>query len=107
MTNDSTEDKKLQFISHPNTRTLHIGTRERGAECGQVSQEGWASVDATNQLDAVLNYATQPCRKCFTHGYHDLHRIYLKEHTSILVEKPLDELTKTLPWELSEVINND
>ena len=93
-----TSDGSKQFVSHPNTRTLHYGTLQEGANCGQVTQVGWAEVDADNQLDAVLNYGTQPCSKCFTYAYHDLKRVYLKEHTAVKCHYSLEEAIESLPW---------
>jgi hypothetical protein len=86
-----------QFISHPNTRTLHRGTREDGAGCGQPA-EAWAEVDAENQMDAVLNYGTPPCSKCFKHGYHDLQRVYLSEHTAVACEYTTENVIEASSW---------
>jgi len=87
------------FISHPNTRTLHRGTRDGGAECGQPS-DSWATLDAENQMHAVLKYATPPCRKCFTHGYHDLKRVYLNEHTAVACEYTTKEVIESSSWDV-------
>jgi len=87
------------YISHPNTRTLHRGTREDGAECGQPS-DSWAKVDAVNQMHAVLKYATPPCSKCFTHGYHDLQRVYLKEHTAVACEYSTEDVIEASSWSI-------
>jgi hypothetical protein len=86
-----------QFISHPNTRTLHRGSRSDGAECGQPS-DSWATVDAENPLDAVLNYGCPPCSKCFSRGYHDLSRIYYKEHTAVLCRYSVEEVIESSIW---------
>jgi len=87
------------FISHPNTRTLHRGTREDGAACGQPS-DSWAVVDAENPMGAVLHYATPPCSKCFTHGYHDLKRVYLSEHTAVACEYTTESVVNASSWEV-------
>ena len=87
------------FVCHPNTRTLHRGTRDEGAACGQPS-DSWAEVDAENQMAAVLNHATPPCSKCFTHGYHDLKRVYLKEHTAVACEYTTAEVVEASSWDV-------
>jgi hypothetical protein len=87
-----------RFISHPNTRTLHRGTREDGAECGQPGSEGWAEVGAENPMSAVLNYGTQPCFKCFRTGYHDLERVFLSEHTAVACRYEADEVIDSSRW---------
>jgi hypothetical protein len=87
-----------KFISHPNQRTLHRGTREDGAKCG-VGSDSWGRVDAKNPLDAVVNYATPPCTRCFNHT-RQLAAIYKKVHSAAVVHRDMDELTKRLPWSI-------
>jgi hypothetical protein len=105
MTDGTSASDTEQFVSHPNTRTLHRGTREDGAECGQYSEDGWATVDAEDPMDAVVNYATKPCSKCFTTGYHDLQRVYLKEHTAVLCEYETEEIIDPSRWEVQTETN--
>lgn len=91
-----------QFISHPNTRTLHRGTREVGAECGQPLQSGgWGRVDAENPVDAVLTYGTPPCTKCFKHT-NRLNTLYLIEHSARVVRKSKQDVLDLLPWDEPE-----
>jgi len=99
-------DGTEQFVSHPNTRTLHRGTREDGAECGQPDSDGWAEVDAENPLDAVLNYGTQPCTKCFRTNYHDLKRVYFSEHTAVACEYETEEVIEESRWSLQPDTDN-
>lgn len=91
-----------QFICHPNTRTLHRGTREVGAECGQPLQSGgWGRVDAENPVDAVLTYGTPPCTKCFKHT-NRLNTLYLIEHSARVVCKSKQDVLDLLPWDEPE-----
>jgi len=101
MTIEQSSDGIEQFICHPNTRTLHRGTREDGAECGQPDSEGWAEVDAENPMDAVLNYGTQPCTKCFRTSYHDLKRVYFSEHTAVACEYETEEVVEESRWSVN------
>ena len=84
------------FISHPNTRTLHRGDRENGPSCGQQS-DSWATVDAENPLEAVLDYATPPCSKCFKHTGR-LNAVYKDKHTATVVYADIDDVIRLLPW---------
>lgn len=92
------EDGTEQFISHAKTRTLHLGTREDGAECGQPDTEAWEGVDAENAMDAVLNYGMQPCSKCFTTGYHDLNLVYISEHTAVACHYETEDVIEESRW---------
>lgn len=96
-----TGNSEAEFISHPNTRTLHRGDRDDGAECGQQS-DTWATVDAENPLDAVLTYGTYPCSKCFHHAA-GLGRVYLKKHSATVVRADLSEIVARLPWDVDDV----
>jgi hypothetical protein len=92
-------DGTERFAVHPNTQRLHKGCRENGAECGTQSSSGWAEIEATNPLNAVVVYAVRPCTRCFNRSL-TLSRIYKKLHTSLLIEKSTEEIAATLPWEL-------
>jgi hypothetical protein len=89
---------RQEFISHPNTGTLHYGTRADGADCGAYA-DSWAVVDADNPLDAVVNYATPPCTRCFDHA-HQLVPVYKKLHSAVVIRRDLDDLAARLPYEV-------
>jgi len=91
---------EAEFISHPNTRTLHRGTRDDGAECGQQN-DSWAVVDAKDPLDAVMYYGTPPCSKCFRHAA-GLRRVILKTHRPVVIHADLSDIVNRLPWSLDE-----
>jgi hypothetical protein len=89
-----------EFVSNPNTGTLHRGTRDGGVQCGS-SCKSWATVDAPNPLAAVVNHGTPPCSRCFDHT-HRLNRVFVKLHTATVIRKDMDELTATLPWSVDD-----
>jgi hypothetical protein len=86
------------FVSHPNTRTLHRGTRENGPECGQPG-DSWVGVDATDPLEAVVRYATPPCTKCIDHSLR-LSTLYQIEHSATVIRQDRADIIDRLPWEL-------
>lgn len=49
--------------------TVHRGNRDDGAECGQHAPNGWATVDADSDEEAVMHYNLQPCTKCIDKSY--------------------------------------
>jgi len=85
------------FISHPNTRTLHRGTRTDGPDCGQAG-DSWAEVDAETPLEAVLDYATPPCTKCINH-VGPLNALYKIDHSAFRIYQEKSEIISQLPWE--------
>lgn len=102
--NDNSRDTSTgdcgRFISHPNTRTLHNGTREEGADCGSYA-DSWATIDAMNPLQAVVEYAVIPCTHCIDHTG-QLNAVYQAEHTATVIHQDVDEIVARLPWELIE-----
>jgi len=56
------------FISS-NTRTVHSGTREDGPECGTRQKGEWATVDADDEEEAVMDYNLQPCTRCIKDSF--------------------------------------
>lgn len=93
---EAAQDVVDEFISHPNTRTLHRGTRDDGAACGQPG-DTWVGVGADNPLEAVVAYGVRPCSKCFKRSYR-LAIVYKKVHSATLITRDMAELTATLPW---------
>ncbi len=61
-------DSEDGFISSP-ARTVHRGTREGGAVCGQTHGGEWARVDAEDAEEAVMDYDLEPCSKCIRDAY--------------------------------------
>lgn len=95
---DNATGSTERFVQHPNTRTLHRGSREGGAECGQPS-DSWAELEAENPLDAVLTYGGSACTKCFRRAA-GLRRVDLKEHSSHRIHADLSDIVDRLPWSL-------
>ena len=94
MSGDDTD----QFISNPNTRTMHYGTRETGAECGSQA-DSWAELDAVNPLHAVEKYAAIPCTRCFNHVGR-LNTVYTDRHSATVCYQDVSEVIERLPWSL-------
>lgn len=53
----------MDFISS-DRGTVHRGTREDGPECGVRQNGEWASVDADDEEEAVMDYDLVPCTNC-------------------------------------------
>jgi len=87
-----------QFISNPNTRTMHYGTRERGADCG-TQADTFAELDAENPLHAVEKYAAKPCTRCFEHVCR-LNSVYIDRHSATVFHGDISEVIGRLPWSL-------
>lgn len=47
-----------------NTNKVHRGTQEDGPECGARQKDEWASVDAGDEEEAVMDYNLSPCLNC-------------------------------------------
>lgn len=77
------QDTKNGFISSP-ARTVHRGTREEGADCGQTHDGEWGEVDAEDAEEAVMRYNLVPCSKCFDNSYR-LNRWRVDVHGSTIV----------------------
>ncbi|QIO25477.1 hypothetical protein [Haloarcula sp. JP-L23] len=61
-------DTGPSFISS-NTGKVHRGTREDGPECGTRQKGAWASVDADDEEEAVMDYNLNPCTRCIERSY--------------------------------------
>jgi hypothetical protein len=86
-----------RFIS--SAARVHRGTRETGAECGQVLRTSdWAGVNAANPLDAVVRFGKRPCLKCFAHAT-DLDTIHTIDHTSFVIHHDREDVIDRLPYE--------
>jgi hypothetical protein len=86
-----------RFIS--SAARVHRGTRETGAECGQVLRTSdWAIVDAANPLDAVVRFGNRPCSKCFSRC-NDLQMIHTIDHSSVVVPHDRAAVIARLPYE--------
>lgn len=90
-----------EFVSHPNTHTLHRGTREDGAECGTQSERGWAPIEAENPAEAVLRFATPTCTRCFKRS-RLLDRLYLIEHSATVCQASVADVLERLPWDVPD-----
>ena len=49
--------------------TVHHGNRDDGAKCGQYAPNGWATVGADSDEEAVMKYNLNPCTKCIDKSY--------------------------------------
>lgn len=49
--------------------TVHHGNRDNGAECGQHAPNGWATVGADSDEEAVMKYNLEPCSNCITDAH--------------------------------------
>ena len=83
-----------------NGSTFHRGTREDGAECGQVA-DSWAQFEAVNPIVAVAKYAHTPCSSCFGKAY-ALSGLYRALHTNSILDRDPDEIASRLPWEVPD-----
>lgn len=56
------------FISS-NASTVHRGTPEDGPQCGTRQKGEWATADADDEEEAVMDYNLQPCTRCIERSY--------------------------------------
>lgn len=68
MASESTSATRTESFIMSSARTVHRGTREDGAECGQTHGSEWASVDAEDAEEAVMRYNLVPCSKCISNS---------------------------------------
>jgi len=78
------QQRTKKFISSP-ARTVHRGTREDGAECGQTHGGEWGLVDAEDAEEAVMKYDLKPCSKCFSNSMR-LNKWRMDVHSAFVIE---------------------
>ena len=64
--------------------TVHHGDRDDGAKCGTQVEEEWATVDASNEEEAVMKYDLVPCTRCMERSY-ELEQWRKDVHSSLVM----------------------
>jgi len=73
------------FISNPNSKRLHRGSREDGPNCSAKISTTPTVIDAETPTEAVLRYNLLPCINCIENHY-QLNRWRLDLHSATVMD---------------------